>query len=514
MMTLLGEYRGMMLSDLLIEQWLPAAVADIQVGGLCLDHRRLNKGELFMAVPGNVHDGRKFIAEAIKMGASAVVKEKEKEQDSSEEVIAWQGQVPIIPVAGLSQHLSAIAARFYKDPSARLSLIGITGTNGKSTCSHLMAQLYQRLGTQAAVMGTLGYGCVNPNSCVVEKLTDTGLTTSDAISNQKILAELNSDGADLVAMEVSSHALEQNRVATIHFDAAIFTNLTRDHLDYHGSMESYALAKQKLFAMAGLNHRIVNIDDPWGAKLAALPSDDAHTWTYSVSNDRADLYVRSVDFHERGIDADLDGRWGKGQLRSSLIGQFNLQNLLAVITTCCARGHELQTVLNAARNLQPVSGRMEKINSHSDISVVVDYAHTPDSLQQVLVALRPHTQKRLWCVFGCGGDRDKGKRPLMAQVAEKLADKVVVTSDNPRTENADAIVADIKAGFKNPEKVTVISDRADAIAQTIARAHPGDCIVIAGKGHEDYQLIGADRLPFSDIKQARVALRLRETQKS
>jgi len=324
------------------------------------------------------------------------------------------------------------------------------------------------------------------------------------------LSELNNSGADLVAMEVSSHALEQSRVSTLHFDSAIFTNLTRDHLDYHGSMENYALAKQKLFTMAGLNHRIVNIDDTWGAKLASLPINDAHTWTYSVSNERADMFVREVEFHEQGIDAEIGGRWGEGHLHSNLIGQFNLQNLLAVMTTCCARGHELSAVLSAAKNLQPVAGRMEKIKSLSDVSVVVDYAHTPDSLQQVLVALRPHTKKRLWCLFGCGGDRDKGKRPLMAQVAEKLADKIVVTNDNPRTEDAKAIVADIKTGFKNPDSVQVIPDRAEAIAFCIARAHAGDCIVIAGKGHEDYQLIGSDRLPFSDVKQARVALRARE----
>ena len=505
-MTLPGEISGMMLSDLLIEQWLPAAVADVQVSGLCLDHRRLMKGDLFLAIPGQVHDGRKFIAEAIHMGAAAVVKEQESEED----VIAWQGQVPIIPAVNLAQNLGAIGSRFFKDPSARLSLVGVTGTNGKSTCSHLIAQIYQRLGTQAAVMGTLGYGCVSQESFVVDKLTETGLTTSDAISNQAILAELNGKGADLVAMEVSSHALEQDRVTTLHFDSAIFTNLTRDHLDYHGSMENYALAKQKLFTMAGLKHRIVNIDDPWGAKLANSPINEAYTWTYSVNNDQADLYVQSVDFHEHGIDVKLGGRWGEAQLHSKLIGQFNLQNLLAVITTCCARGHDLSAVINAAKNLLPVSGRMERISSTSDVSVVVDYAHTPDSLQQVLVALRPHTRNRLWCVFGCGGDRDKGKRPLMAQIAEKFADKIIVTSDNPRTENAAAIIEDIKAGFKNLEPVTVISDRAEAIKRCIAGAHDGDCVVIAGKGHEDYQLIGNNKLPFSDMKQARVALRLRE----
>ncbi len=507
-MTLQGEPKGMMLSDLLSEQWLPAAVADIQVLGLCLDNRQLLAGELFIAVPGHTVDGRRFIAEAIKSGASAVI----KEQDSDDEIIAWQGQVPIIPIKNLSTHLSAIAGRFFGDPSARMSLIGVTGTNGKSTCSHLLAQLYQRLGTQSGVMGTLGYGSVNNRSYVVENLIETGLTTSDAISCQKILAELNANDVDLVAMEVSSHALEQNRASAIHFDAAIFTNLTRDHLDYHGSMEEYALAKQKLFVMPGLNHRIINIDDPRGKKLAKLPSKDAHTWTYSVSNEKADVFVRLVKYHEQGIDADIVSRWGSGHLRSSLIGEFNLQNLLAVITTCCARGHELSAVLAAVKNLKAVTGRMEKVDSTSDVSVVVDYAHTPDSLRQVLTALRPHTDQRLWCLFGCGGDRDNGKRPLMAEVAEALADKVVVTNDNPRTESAEQIVNDICTGFKNPKLVKVIYDRAEAIAHCVANAQAGDCIVIAGKGHEDYQLVGVDRLPFSDVKQARVALRLRENQ--
>lgn len=505
-MTLPGESKGMMLSDLLTEQWLPAAVADVQISGLNLDSRLIASGELFVAVPGAAADGRKFIGEAIKAGAAAVIKEPE-----GEEVIAWQGPVPIIPIPNLAKQLSAIAARFYRDPSACMSLVGITGTNGKSTCSHLLAQLYQRLGTQSAVMGTLGYGCVSSINFVVDQLTDTGLTTSDAISNQRILAELQTGEVDLVSMEVSSHALEQERVAAIHFDAAIFTNLTRDHLDYHGSMENYALAKQKLFTMAGLSHRIINVDDPWGSKLAKLKNSDAHIWTYSLASEDADLYVISAEYDERGIRAELNGRWGKGVLRSSLVGQFNLQNLLAVITTCCARGHDLTAILKAASQLRAVSGRMEKIVSGADVSVVVDYAHTPDSLRQVLDAMRAHTNNRLWCIFGCGGDRDKGKRPLMAEVAETLADKVVITSDNPRTENADAIIEDVKAGLKNPEAALVMTDRAQAIAECIAKAHPGDCVVIAGKGHEDYQLIGEDRLPFSDIKQARVALRARET---
>ena len=505
-MTLPGEYRGMLLSDLLLEQWLPAAVADIQVSGLCMDHRRLSVGDMFMAVKGQTHDGRKFIAEAIQAGASAVV----KEQSNDDEVITWQGQVPIIPVSELSMHLSAIASRFYGDPSARLSIVGVTGTNGKSTCSHLLAQLYHRLGNKAGVMGTLGYGAVNDDSGVVENLVDTGLTTTDALRSQKILAELNARDVDLVAMEVSSHALAQQRVAAIHFDAAIFTNLTRDHLDYHGDMEHYALAKQKLFTMAGLNHRIVNIDDPWGAKLAVLPQADAKTWTYSVIDRDADMFVRSMSFHNQGIDAEIGGRWGEGHLQSTLIGQFNLQNLLAVMTTCCARGHQLADVLTAVKKVKAVPGRMEKITTTGDVSVVVDYAHAPDSLRQVLLALKPHARHQLWCVFGCGGDRDKGKRPLMAAIAESIADRVIVTSDNPRTESADNIINDIKAGFNNPNKVMVVPDRAEAIAQCIAQAKAGDCIVIAGKGHEDYQLIGIDRLPFSDVKQARVALRLRE----
>ena len=504
-MTLPGEKQGMMLSDLLMEQWLPAAVADVQVSGLALDSRAVNRGDLFIAMPGLAHDGRKFISDAIRAGAAAVLKEAD-----ANDVIAWQGQVPIIPAQALSQQLSAIAARFYSDPSARLSLVGITGTNGKTTCSHLLAQLYQRLGTQAAVMGTLGYGCVSSINFVVDKLTDTGLTTSDAISNQRILAELNGADVDLVAMEVSSHALSQFRVSALHFDAAIFTNLTRDHLDYHGSMENYALAKQQLFTMAGLHHRIVNLDDSWGQKLAKIKNADASTWTYSLHNDRADLWVQAANYNENGFTAQLAGRWGGGVLRSGLIGEFNLQNLLAVITTCCARGHDLQTVLNAAAELRPVPGRMERVANDADITVVVDYAHTPDSLRQVLVSMRPHTRNRLWCVFGCGGDRDTGKRPLMAQVAEELADKIIVTSDNPRTEDPQKIINDIRAGFTNPDLVVEIGDRAEAIAKAIRRAYPGDCVVIAGKGHEDYQLVGTDTLSFSDIKQARVALRLRE----
>ena len=505
-MSQTGRFAHMTLAELLADKWLPTDAGQIEVTGLALDHRQLQPGDVFIAVPGTAQDGRAYIDAAINAGAAAVL----KQADTAEETIVWRGQVPLIPFEKLAEKISAIAGEFYGKPSVQAHVIGVTGTNGKSTCTHLLAQLNSRLGLPSAVMGTLGYGLVNASSNRLENLKETGLTTADAIATQRILAELIRDGAQSVAMEVSSHSLEQHRVAAVNFETAIFTNLSRDHLDYHGDMASYARAKQRLFRFSSLKHRIINWDDDVGRRLAAVPHPSAKTWTYSLSDPAAHIYVKRFIQNEDGIVAELESCWGKGTLRSSLIGHFNLSNLLAVVVTGCIAGVSLEYVLETVANLQTVAGRMEKVGNGQSINVVVDYAHTPDGLEKALLALREHTKGNLYCIFGCGGDRDKGKRPLMAAIAEQLADCVVVTSDNPRGELPAEIIADIRRGFADLSKVKEIEDRGEAINYCIKRAQTGDCVLIAGKGHEDYQLIGDNRLPFSDVKHARLALRDRD----
>lgn len=501
-MTQQDAMPGKPLVDLLRNKWLPSDVGDVTVSGLCLDHRQLAKGDLFIAVIGTRNDGRRFINEAVSAGAAAVL----KEADSEDEKIRWLGATPVIPCQGLPADISSIAGEFYGRPSQDVNVVGVTGTNGKSTCTHLLAQLSSLLGKKAAVAGTLGYGQLDSKSA--SGLVATGLTTADPIASQRILAELKDAGADTIAMEVSSHSLDQHRVAGISFAAAVFTNLTRDHLDYHGDMNAYGLAKKKLFLHAGLRHRVINIDDEFGRQLASSlkSSRTCKTWTYSLTDKSADLYLENVQHLATGVRADLVTAWGSGELSSVLLGDFNLSNLLGVVGVSCAQGEALAQVLSALPMLKPVAGRMEQVSDSPDLKVIVDYAHTPDSLEQALRALRVHTRGNLSCVFGCGGDRDKGKRPLMAKIAEQLADTVIVTSDNPRTEGQAHITQDIRAGFSAPDKVFFVEDRALAIKHSVTQARAGDCILIAGKGHETYQQVGENRLPFSDVKQARLAL--------
>lgn len=498
---------GKPLAELLSNKWLPADVGDATVSGLCLDHRALISGDLFIALPGTRHDGRRFIADAIASGAAAVL----KSADSDEEQIQWVGRVPVIPYLNLANDVSAIAGEFYGHPSRTMNLVGVTGTNGKSTCTHLLAQLDSLLGEKTAVAGTMGYGLVNARSKKEAELVVTGLTTANAIVSQAMLVELKAAGAKTVAMEVSSHSLHQHRVAALHFNTAVLTNLSRDHLDYHNDMASYGEAKRMLFELPGLRHRIINQDDAFGRELLAefKGSKGPETLSYSLRDSTADLYLENIELLADGLHADVVTPWGKGRFSSPLLGEFNLSNLLAVIAVAGVQGKKLSAVLKALSNLKPVAGRMECLPEAKDVTVVVDYAHTPDGLEQALRALRAHTTGKIHCVFGCGGDRDKGKRPLMAAIAERYADQIFVTSDNPRSESQAHIAADIGNGFEQPELVNFIDDRSAAIEQAIVAADAGDCVLIAGKGHETYQQVGENRLPFSDVKQARLALHKR-----
>lgn len=496
------------LAQLLPEQNLGEA-ADIVVRHLCLDSRQLKTGDAFIALAGTQVDGRQFIAKAIEAGAAVILVEADKNWQG----IDWLGGVPVVAVEQLSEKISIIAGRFYGEPSKAMSLIGVTGTNGKTTCSLLAAQLLASLQKKAGVVGTIGFGLLDasaPFAQQISALTSTGLTTPDPITLQRILNDLKMHGATTAAVEVSSHSLQQKRVAGVQFTTAIFTNLTQDHLDYHGDLASYGNAKAQLLHMVNLRTAIINIDDVWAKSLLDKVPANVRVFTYSVKT-KADIYVEDIQLQVDGVRAQLITPWGCAELNSPLLGVFNLSNLLAVIASICVQGFALDQVLPLIKKLQPAPGRMQVIGlDHvTDIQVVVDYAHTPDALENTLQAISEHKPGKIWTVFGCGGSRDKTKRPLMGRAAEKLSDFVIVTNDNPRAENPASIVAEVVRGMKNPNGCLVIADRAQAIDFAVQQAKAGDIVLIAGKGHEEYQIFATQTIPFSDIKQARNSLELR-----
>ncbi|RMQ43642.1 UDP-N-acetylmuramoyl-L-alanyl-D-glutamate--2, 6-diaminopimelate ligase [Pseudomonas cichorii] len=459
---------------------------------LTLDSRSVRPGDLFLAVPGIKLDGRDHIADALQRGAAAVAYEVEGAK------VLPITDVPLIPVKGLAAQLSDIAGRFYGEPSRRLNLVGVTGTNGKTSVTQLVAQALDLLGQHCGIVGTLGTGFYG-------SLQSGRHTTPDPISVQAIIADLKKAGARAVAMEVSSHGLEQGRVAALDFDVAVLTNLSRDHLDYHGTMQAYGAAKARLFAWPDLRCRVINLDDEFGRELIET-KHQSRLITYSLQDKSASLYCRDARFDDDGVRATLVTAQGEHLLRSRLLGRFNLSNVLAAIGALLGLEYALDEILKVLPKLEGPVGRMQRLGGADKPLVVVDYAHTPDALEQVLHALRPHAQGRLLCLFGCGGDRDRGKRPLMAEVVERLADGVWVTDDNPRTEAATRIFDDIRPGFVAPEAVHFVEGRGQAIAELIASAAATDVVVLAGKGHEDYQEIDGQRHAFSDLDEAAKAL--------
>ncbi|MCO8166608.1 UDP-N-acetylmuramoyl-L-alanyl-D-glutamate--2,6-diaminopimelate ligase [Pseudomonas sp. 21LCFQ02] len=476
----------------------PGTERDPLIRELSLDSRKVRPGDLFLAVPGLKVDGRAHIADALQRGAAAVAYEVEGAS------VLPITDVPLIPVKGLAGQLSAIAGRFYGDPSRRLNLIGVTGTNGKTSVTQLVAQALDLLGQRCGIVGTLGTG-------FYEALQSGLHTTPDPIAVQATLADLKHAEARAVAMEVSSHGLEQGRVKAVEFDVAVFTNLSRDHLDYHGTMQAYGAAKAQLFAWPDLSCRVINLDDDFGRELADAPHL-SKLITYSLLDKSAWLYCRDARFDDDGVRATLVTPQGEHLLRSSLLGRFNLSNLLAAIGALLGLDYALDEVLKVLPQLVGPVGRMQRLGGGNQPLVVVDYAHTPDALEKVLEALRPHAKGRLLCLFGCGGDRDRGKRPLMAEVAERLADVVLVTDDNPRSEASEQIFADIRPGFSAAAPVRFVAGRGQAIAEFIATAHAEDVVLLAGKGHEDYQEIDGQRHRFSDLDQAAAALAVWEAE--
>lgn len=483
-----------------------AAPAGVLVSDVTADSRAVSPGALFLACRGRTHHGMRFAAEALRRGARAVL--YEPDGMDAESLPQPAPGAFIAPLARLSSHAGVIAERFFGAPSAALTVAGITGTNGKTTCAWLLAQALEAAGKPAAYMGTLGFG--RP-----PQLTPTVHTTPDAVSVQRQLAALRALGAECVSMEVSSHALDQQRVNGVRFNTAAFTNLTRDHLDYHGTMETYGLAKARLFHFSGLVHRVINIDDPFGAALAAEPSPAQLTVTTRAAIDagalRAARFVRAarVTAEPTGLTIAVESSFGQAELAVRLIGEFNVDNSLTVLAVLLAWDVPLPAAVRALSRCRAASGRMEMFGGRGVTPLaIVDYAHTPDALEKALRAARLHCAGKLRVVFGCGGDRDAGKRPLMGRVAAALADDLIVTDDNPRTEDPARIVADILAGISRHTPLVVEHDRALAIRLSLSRSGPDDVVLIAGKGHEDYQIVGHERRPFTD--QAVVTDALRE----
>ncbi|WP_428623970.1 UDP-N-acetylmuramoyl-L-alanyl-D-glutamate--2,6-diaminopimelate ligase [Sedimenticola sp.] len=489
----------------LLAGWLEAPeVQDREILAITLDSRQIRPGSLFLACAGIAHHGLEFLQQAVDRGAAAVLGEPD-ENWSSEDIrtLAESIPVPLYPVARLSERVSAIAGRFYGDPSHHLAVFGITGTNGKTSCSHFLAQVFSPEHL-CGVIGTVGSGLLGA-------LETTSHTTPDAVTLQAQLQDLRNRGADMVAMEVSSHALDQGRAAAVRFDVALLTNLTQDHLDYHNNMAAYGDAKLRLFTQCEVNCAVLNMDDPFSGQVLVALSDRIQVVGYSALPDvslEMDHWVRASCIVPdcEGMSLVIDSSWGEGHLSSRLLGRFNVSNLLAVLAVMLYRGISFAAALEKLAQVETVAGRMERFGGDEQPLVVVDYAHTPDALEHALVALREHVGGRLICLFGCGGDRDRGKRPLMGAIAERLADRVIVTDDNPRGESGDRIVAEIVAGMDHPERARVIRDRAEAIALSIREAVPGDLILIAGKGHETYQLVGDQVLHFSDREQVEQAL--------
>lgn len=478
----------------LVSGFTDTTVPDISVSGLCLDSRQLQPGDVFVAIPGTTADGRRFISRAIEHGAVAVLTQELVENSA-------QFAVPIIQIAELTQHVGEIAARFYDQPCEKLTVIGVTGTNGKTSITHYIAHALAHLGYNSAVIGTLGSG---PLSAI-----ESGrLTTPDAITVQKTLAGFVAQGITHVAMEVSSHALDQHRVAGVQFHSAIFTNLTRDHLDYHGDMDSYFAAKAKLFIWPGLKNAIINLDDEYGQKLWEISGAHAKVG-YSLSETLPPqaggwgvklLTGSNIKQTAKGISATINSPWGSAPLQINTFGRFNLSNCMATLATLCGLEIPFDRAIQALATLPTVPGRMQPFGGNKQPLVVVDYSHTPDALQQALTALREHASGKLWCVFGCGGGRDSGKRRLMGEVAERYSDQIIITNDNPRDEEPQAIADDIVQGLVCPWAVEIELDRGAAIAHAIDCAQGGDVVLIAGKGHEDYQEICGERIPFNDIE--------------
>jgi UDP-N-acetylmuramoyl-L-alanyl-D-glutamate--2,6-diaminopimelate ligase len=470
------------------------AADNVQIMGLSLKAQAVAPGDLFLAVAGHRTHGLHYMDEALSRGATAVVWEPNGDIWPA----AATSHAPIIAIENLSGRLGLIADRFFRHPSRYLTMIGVTGTDGKTSVSHFLAHALNESSKRCGLIGTLGYGLYG-------RLSAGGQTTPNAIRLHAELARIRAQGASSVVMEVSSHALAQHRIDGVAMDVAILTNLTRDHLDYHESSAAYAAAKRRLFQMPELGHIVVNINDPFGCELAESLGHKVDTVAYGTSGlpplACQTVWATEIQSAFSGMRFKVQTPHGSGVIESALLGRFNVGNLLAALAALLVLGMPLPRALARLSNARSAPGRMERHGGGQKPIVVVDYAHTPAALAQVLIALREHCRGRLWCVFGCGGDRDTGKRSLMAQVVERHADEAIVTDDNPRNEPPTVIINDILKGFSNRMAVRVIHDRAEAISHAVGQACVGDIVLVAGKGHEQVQIVGGKQRPFSDRQQ-------------
>ena len=495
-------------------EWIRAAA---QGGRLVSDSRRVKPGDVFFAYPGEAADGRRYIEAAIEAGAAAVVFEAAG--------FTWDVDValPHLAVNDLKKNAGPIAHAVLDYPDRAMFTVAVTGTNGKTSCALWTAQTLARLGEAAAVIGTLGVGLIKGKAATEPQFDVTGYTTPDAVLLASTLADLKQAGASALAIEASSIGLVQERTAGMHVDVAIFTNLTRDHLDFHGDMESYEAAKVKLFEWDGLKHAVVNLDDQAGQRLVAhlrakFPALAVTGYTIAAAHAPegvAVLRAGGMRSKNAGTEFQVETAHGNATVRTQLVGNYNVSNTLAVLGALLAKGVALKSAVDAIETLVPAPGRMQQMGGSDAPMVVIDYAHTPDALEKTLDALRQVALDRggqLWCVFGCGGDRDPGKRPQMGRIAQG-ADQVLVTSDNPRSEEPASIIAQIVAGMDTSQaaRVQTVEDRAAAILLAVKQAAKQDVILLAGKGHEPYQEIKGRKMPFSDADHASLALTARLT---
>lgn len=480
----------MKLSELLKRTEIP----DIDIKHIKDDSRRVGPGDLFIADVGHHVDARRFVPQAIARGVSAVVRHTEGPYK-----LIWQQHTPIIDLPGLSEQTGHLASRFHGAPSDTLFLLGVTGTNGKTSVTHFIQQALTACHRPAGIIGTMGYGVTEYNPVT--------LTTPPALELQSILRGFVEDKVAYAAMEVSSHALAQHRVNGCRFQHAVFTNLTREHLDYHGSMDNYCRSKQKLFTMAERGC-IINLDDPYAPHMAEAAQKGAKVWYYSRNRFSAHIHARRYNCHLSGLTLEIALPDGIIAASLPLIGVFNISNVLAAVTTLVSLGFDAERIEKAIAGIQPVMGRMEPFVHQNRPLVVIDYAHTPDALEQSLQAVRQHCPDgRLVCVFGCGGERDRGKRPQMGAIAQKHSDHVIITDDNPRFESPERIIHDIVEGCRDKSNVDYEHDRSMALAKAFQAGDVHDVILIAGKGHETYQVRGDQHIPYSDREQTKRLLR-------
>jgi len=467
---------------------------------ISMDSRRVTAGALFLALAKDEEQRQKHLHQALDKGAFAVLIEADKPLTQAETDMLSEAVVSAYPVKNLSQKAGSIASRFYQEPSHHMTVIAVTGTNGKTSVSQFIAQALEACGKPCGVIGTMGAGRLSD-------LEMTGMTTPDPVSMQRLLAGFELEGCEYVVLEASSHALEQGRLNSVDINVAVLTNLSRDHLDYHQTMADYAKAKQRLFKMNSIHHAVINSHDNFGQSLIKELRSDIQLLTYS-SSAQADVSASDIHCHRDGMQFALtiDGQQQVTTL--PVLGRFNVDNLLATLGVLLSIGYQPDQAREALSHCRSVAGRMEAHGVEGQPMLVIDYAHTPDALEQALQTLRGHLnqQGNLWCVFGCGGDRDKGKRPLMGKIAETEADKIIITDDNPRTEDHQAIVADILSGCLQPQNIRVELDRKAAISFAVSHAAPIDIVLVAGKGHEAYQEIDHIKYRFSDADVVRDVL--------